>query len=78
VARGYKPPVPSRRRSQEVELSQLITLPQIAKRLGITRMAAFNLMEAGKLPKPLGRVGRTWVFNAAKVESFLQRRAKNP
>ena len=28
-------------------------------------MAAFNLMEAGKLPKPLGRVGRRWVFRAS-------------
>ena len=39
-------------------------------------MAAFNLMEAGKLPKPLGRVGRMWVFD--EVEKFLAKRNKPP
>jgi hypothetical protein len=48
----------------------------VVKGWRITPMAAFNLMEAGKLPKPLGRVGRTWVFD--EVEKFLAKRKKPP
>jgi hypothetical protein len=53
-------------------------MDSVVKGWRLTRIAAFNLMGAGKLPKPLGRVGRTWVFGAGKVGKFLAKRKPKP
>ncbi|MEW1547968.1 helix-turn-helix transcriptional regulator [Streptomyces tsukubensis] len=47
---------------------ELFTGPQIAKRLGVTRQAADQMIERGDLPAPVGHSGRTrfwpWILEA--------------
>lgn len=56
-------PVPS--------LDELLTSPQVAQRVGVTRQRVDRLVELGQLPQPVGRSGRNRLWRAADIELAL-------
>ncbi|MFB7739831.1 helix-turn-helix transcriptional regulator [Streptomyces sp. NPDC056112] len=54
-----------------MSLDELLTSPEIAKRLGVSRQRVDQLVERGQLPQPVGRSGRTRLWRAADIELAL-------
>jgi excisionase family DNA binding protein len=57
-------------------LQDLVTIPQIAARLGVSRERVRALVLEGKFPQPVGRIGRVLVFNKRDLEKFVRQRAR--
>ncbi|HVX20938.1 MAG TPA: helix-turn-helix domain-containing protein [Acidimicrobiales bacterium] len=50
----------------------LLTIPQAAQRLGITRVTAYRLAERGEFPGDAAfHVGRVWRVSVPKLERFM-------
>lgn len=54
-------------------MTQLLTLPQAAKRLGISCKTLRGEIKAGRFPKPIRRNARWLRVPAQDVENFLKR-----
>lgn len=53
-------------------MSQLISIPQLAQRLGVTRAYVYQLIKAGKLGSPLVvQVGTRYKVNPEEVEKWI-------
>ncbi|MDA5279911.1 hypothetical protein [Streptomyces sp. Isolate_45] len=51
-----------------MSLEELLTSPQVAKRLGVTRQRVDQLVELGQLPAPMGVAGRNRLWRASDIE----------
>jgi predicted DNA-binding transcriptional regulator AlpA len=51
-----------------VDVDELLSSSQVAKRLGISRQRVDQLVEAGRLPAPVGRSGRNRMWKESDIE----------
>jgi len=56
-----------------LSLPRVLTVKEIAKRLGVHRDTIYKMVHKGELPG--FRVGNKWRFNAEKIDSMVQQRA---
>ena len=56
-----------------VELEELLTGADVARRLGVSRTRAHQLASLPGFPAPLGRVGQAKVWRAADVDAWAER-----
>lgn len=54
-------------------LEDLVTTVEIAERIGRSRQRVHQMVKEGKFPEPMGRVGNRLVWQAAEVDSWLDR-----
>ena len=57
-------------------MSDLLTLAQAARRLGVSRQRLHALIQAGRLPAE--RLGHAWVIRAADLAVHAPRRPGRP
>lgn len=50
---------------------KLLTLPEVAELLGVSRVAVYGAVKAGKLPAR--RVGKLWVVRESDVRAYEPR-----
>lgn len=54
-------------------LEDLVTTVEIAERIGKSRQRVHQMVQEGKFPEPAGRVGNRLVWQAADVDSWMER-----
>ena len=59
-------------------LEDLVTSVEIAAMIGKSRQRLHQMVKEGKFPPPMGRVGNRLVWQAAEVDSWVQRNAAHP
>lgn len=50
----------------------MLSIPQAAERLGVSRQAVFKLVKNGKLPAT--QVGRAWIIEEKDVNERIERK----
>ena len=64
-----------RKLEAELETERLtLNLPELAKKLGISRGSCYSLAQQGKLPVPIIKLGRRMVVSKKSVEEILSGR----
>ena len=53
-------------------MEKLVTIPELAKMLGVSRIAIYNRVKSGEIPAT--KVGRTYVITDKTIANILGRR----
>lgn len=59
----------------KVEPDELLTAADIGRRLGVSTQRAHQLTQQIRFPKPVGKIGNSYIWSRPKVEQWARQRA---